>query len=303
MVSVCRSTAAWPASATPRVGVTGSPHTVTVVYTNTDGNYAGSTGDLTGGQTVSQALTSTTVTADANPSVFSQSVTFTATVTVDSSGGQPVTDPMGTVIFSVGGDPIGEGTLTVVDGQDQATFATRTLTTGSHVIWANYTGDGANFGASPNSAPIIQVVNPAMTTTTVTSDANPSVYGQMVTFTATATATAPGGGLPTGSVQFLINATNFGGPAALIDGTASVVDAALSVSGLPYNVTAFYTNFDGNYAGSAGALTGGQMVNKATPSYSNLLSPAMTYGDKRATPSSAPSATSGPRPPCSPPAA
>ena len=40
--------------------------------------------------------------------------------------------------------------------------------------------------------------------------ANPSVYGQSVTFTATVASNPPGSGTPTGTVQFQIDGTNFG---------------------------------------------------------------------------------------------
>ena len=46
----------------------------------------------------------------------------------------------------------------------------------------------------------------------ITSPANPSVYGQSVTFTATVAANPPGSGTPTGTVQFQIDGTNFGPP-------------------------------------------------------------------------------------------
>ena len=44
----------------------------------------------------------------------------------------------------------------------------------------------------------------------VVSSANASVYGQSVTFTATVTNTSSTGVIPTGSVQFVVDGTNFG---------------------------------------------------------------------------------------------
>ena len=75
--------------------------------------------------------TSTALTSSVNPSTYGQSVTFTATVTGSGT-------PTGTVTFYAGAvnpaDQIGTGTLSVVDGQDEATFSTAALTAGSHTI-------------------------------------------------------------------------------------------------------------------------------------------------------------------------
>jgi len=73
-------------------------HIVTAAYSG-DGNYATSTGNLTGGQTVKPVLksTSTVVGSSLNPSVYGQSVTFTATIT--GAGGTPT----GTVQFKIDG--------------------------------------------------------------------------------------------------------------------------------------------------------------------------------------------------------
>src|SRR3989442_7073294 len=66
-------------------------HPITADYANAT-NFANSSGTLAGGQTVNQASTSTDVTSSDHPSNFGQSVTFTATVSVDSprSGALPV---------------------------------------------------------------------------------------------------------------------------------------------------------------------------------------------------------------------
>ena len=108
------------------------------------------------------------------------------------------------------------------------------------------------------------LVAQAATQTTVTSSANPSIAGQSVTFTATVTANDLGAGTPTGSVQFMIDGSDYGDPVTLGDGgTAIISDAALDASGSPHSVSAVYTNLDGNYAGGTGTLIGGQVVNPA----------------------------------------
>src|SRR5213078_4757873 len=101
---------------------------------------------------------------------------------------------------------IGVGTL---DATGKATFATSSLSVGSHSITAVYGGD-SNFKAAVSTA-VVQVVNIAATTTAVTSSVNPSVTGQTVTFTATVSTTAPGAGVAGGTIQFKDGAGNLGG--------------------------------------------------------------------------------------------
>ena len=114
------------------------------IQNNTTGtitsNESGAGSTASASLTVNQASTSTTVASSSNPSVFGQSVTFTATV---SSGAGT---PTGTVTFLDGGSPIGTGTLS----GGVATFTTSALAVGSHVITTSYGGD-ANFTGSTGS--------------------------------------------------------------------------------------------------------------------------------------------------------
>src|SRR5205807_2444116 len=80
-----------------------------------------------------------------------------------------------------------------------------------------------------------------------TSSANPSAFGQAVTFTATVSAVAPGVGVPTGSVDFFDVTTNtdLGTGTLKPDGTATVTAGGLAFG--PHTVTATYgttTNFN-----------------------------------------------------------
>ena len=65
---------------TAALSVAGSPHTITAEYSS-DGNVGGSSGTLSGGQTVVKRRSTTAVTRPNPSSVYGQSVTFTATVT------------------------------------------------------------------------------------------------------------------------------------------------------------------------------------------------------------------------------
>jgi hypothetical protein len=137
--------------------------------------------------TVAPAATTSAVVASGNPSIWGQSVTFTATVSVTSPGAGT---PTGTVTFKDGSTTLGTGTLQLVGSLDQATFSTTGLSVGSHTITAAYNTDG-NF-LSSTSAGINQQVNQATPTITW---ANPSgiTYGTALSATQLdATASVPG---------------------------------------------------------------------------------------------------------------
>ena len=114
--------------------------------------------------------------------------------------------PTGSVTFFAGATPLGSAPLS----GGVASLAVTTLTVGSDSITAVYSGD-PNFAGSPSTA-LSQTVEQDGTTTAVVSSANPSVFGQSVTFTATVSPTAPGSGTPTGTVIFMDGSTVLGSP-------------------------------------------------------------------------------------------
>ncbi len=217
--------------------------------------------------TIANAPSTTALVVDTNPSVFGQSVTFTATVTATPPGSGT---PTGTVTFLDGATSIGTGTL---DGSGVATLATGALSVATHSITAQYAGD-ANFGPSTSTA-VSQVVNQAATTTALTSGANPSVFGQNVTFTATVTPTAPGAGTPTGTVTFKDGATTLG-TGTLAGGVATFSTSTLSVTTHP--VTAVYAG-DTSFQTSTSS-TVSQVVNQAsqTITYTSTAPAAASVG-------------------------
>jgi Bacterial Ig-like domain (group 3) len=199
----------------------------------------------------SQKAAGTSVTSSASPSVFGQSVTFTATVAPTQPG---LGTPTGTVTFAdvTSGATLGTATL---DATGKATFTTTALSLGTHTVRADYSGD-SKFPAS--SGTVTQTVNRASTTTALASATNPSTANQSVTFTATVTATAPGSGTPTGTVTFTDTTSGTTLGTANVDTTGK---ATFSTTGLgigTHTITASYAG-TGNFAPSNRSVT--QTVN------------------------------------------
>jgi hypothetical protein len=136
-----------------------SPGTFSPVLTVSDpfGNEATVTKSI-----MVSAPTATEVTSSQNPSVFGQSVTFTATVSpvVPGTG-----TPTGTVTFLLDGSQVGTGTLS----GGAATFTTSALTAGNHTITTSYAGAGDFTGSSGSLTGNPQVVTPAPLTITASS--------------------------------------------------------------------------------------------------------------------------------------
>jgi CSLREA domain-containing protein len=217
-------------------GLAVGSHTITVNYSG-DSNFSASTSAAIT-QTVNQASTTTTVSSSMNPSAFGQAVTFTATVSANAPGSDI---PTGMVTFLDGAATLGSTSL----AGGIATLTTSTLELGNHPITASYSGD-ANFNASTSGA-ITQTVNQAPTTTTLAYSANPSVFGQTVTFTATV---APSGsGTPTGAVTFSDSGTSIGS-GTLSGGIATFSTSSLTVG--MHTITATYSG-DTDFTASTSA--------------------------------------------------
>ena len=237
-------------------------HTVTATYSGS-GNFQGTVGTLSGGQVVGQATDTTVVTSNQNPSVFGQSVTLTATISgqfglakVGKTRIQKIVT--GTVTWSAN---TGCGSTAVTPGNPgTATCVTTILPVGTDAITATYSGDSNHGGSSGTLSN--QVVSPASAAATVSSSLNPSTYGQAVSFGVSVAAVAPGAGMPTGTVQFAVDGTNFGSAVTLSSGTATSGSINTLAEGT-HTVTATYSG-SGNFQGTVGTLSGGQVVGQAT---------------------------------------
>ncbi len=223
--------------------------TDTITATYSGATYFLASGPVSLAQVVKGYETTTTVTSSANPSVYGESVKFTATITSTGTG------ETGTMTFKNGSVTLGTGTVS----GGKATFTTSatalTVSTAGHSITAVYSGDSNFLGST--SAALKQIVDEATTSTTVKSSLNPSTSGQTVTFTATVKEKAASTVTPTGTVNFMDGATKIGSH-ALAGGVAAFSTSKLASGS--HNITAVYV---GNADDSTSTST--VLVQKVNP--------------------------------------
>jgi hypothetical protein len=282
-------------------GAVAGNHTISARY-NGDGNF----GATTSGQqsnnaqtlTINKGTTSSAVTTNVNPSVYGQPVQFTATVAAPNSG---AILPTGSVDFVDGGVVIAQNVpLANVGGVMTASVSAGpsggagTLSVGQHTISVVYHGD-ANYltSSTPISGPqaLVETVNKAVTTTSISSSANAANTGQQIVLTAVVSVSSPGAGVPTGTVQFIYqNAPTqpqvLGSAPVVVtavQGQGNLNIATLTLSnGLPAGNPQIVASYSGdtNFVSSQSApLT--QAVNKTATNitFSSSLNPSI-YGNQ-----------------------
>jgi Bacterial Ig-like domain (group 3)/MBG domain (YGX type) len=189
--------------------------------------------------TIAPRPTATTVQLSGpNPTTYGQSLSITVVV---SSG---IGTPNGNVTLFDAATPVATAALV----NAQVTFNLTSLSAGSHSLSVQYSGDGG-FAPSTSTA-VTQSVLTAKTTTQLTSSVNPSRTGEAVVFTAAVSPVSPGGGVPTGSVEF-IRAGVVVATAPLNSGTA-----LFTINSLPVGKHQFQARYVGspNHAGSASVV-------------------------------------------------
>ncbi len=202
--------------------------------------------------------TTTTLSSSANPSVYAQAVTLTATVSVDAPDSGA---PSGTINFFDGATLLNSTPvpLSLVGGQYRATFSTSSLavnSTSGYSITAVYSGDTDTL--SSQSTPLVQLVDPDQTVTSLATSKSPSAFGMSVTFTATVSVTAPGSSAPTGTISFFEGATLLNSTPATLSLVSGQYQATFSTASMAvnatsgYSITAFYSG-DTDTAGSQSA--------------------------------------------------
>jgi Bacterial Ig-like domain (group 3) len=188
---------------------------------------------------ITQAATTTTISASANPINFGQATTLTATV-------QPGTGntATGTITFVDNGNNIGTATLS----NNVAHITVSNLSVGSHALGAQYGGDSTFAGSTSNY--VLENVNQGPVSVTETVSANPSTWGQSVTFTANVAPTQATT-TPTGFVVFVDGSSNLVS-VPLVNGSAQYSVSTLNAGA--HSILAKYSG-DTNYlAGTSPAV-------------------------------------------------
>jgi Bacterial Ig-like domain (group 3)/Putative Ig domain/Calx-beta domain len=233
-------------------------HSISAGYGG-DANFTSSGAFLT--QVVNTASTTSSLSASGSPWYYGASVTFTATVSVNSPG---TGTPTGTETFKDGATTIGTATLS----SGVATFSLSSLSVGSHSITALYSGDSTH--ASSTSSALSQSVLAAVTSTTVSSSVSPSVFGQSVTFTATVSVTA-GGGTPDGTVTFKDGSTTLA-TTTLSAGATTYTTSSLAMA--THSITAVYNGVT-NYATSTSSTLSQAVGPNSSTSVSSSLNASL----------------------------
>jgi ELWxxDGT repeat protein len=174
-------------------------HPVTATYQG-DGNYNGSSANLTQTVTPATAATTTTVHPSVTSAVVGQQVALTATV-LPSAG---TTKPVGSITFKDGNTVLGAA---VLDPTGKAQLLTTSLGAGTHTITATF--GGASVFTGSTSAPVTVSVRLG-SKTTLAASASAIVATQAVTLTATVGAVPGGAVQPAGSVTFYDGTTAIG---------------------------------------------------------------------------------------------
>jgi hypothetical protein len=234
------------ATSAPAASLSVGVHTITVNYLG-NGTFATVEGSLPI-QTVNEAAATVTVASSTNPSVYGQPVTLSATVSAVAPGAGT---PAGQVDFSVDGKTR-DGPVTL-DGTGKASAAAiASMTPGTHTMAATYLGDG-NFATISAQLSSPQTVNKSNSSVVVASSNNPSKANTSVTFTAVVTAVAPGVGIPTGQVNFQVDA-GADSPVTL-DSTGKANAAPITkLAKGTHTVSVNYVG-DANFAPGSGTLT------------------------------------------------
>jgi uncharacterized protein (TIGR03382 family) len=209
-------------------------HTIQSCYVDTtDNDFLGSCSPVYNVVVVPDP-TSTVVTSSADPSTPNQNVIFTANIVDQYAIGA------GTVNFYDGTLLLGSG---VANAQGNATFSTSALIVGKHTITACLVAS-LDYNASVPCGTLVQLVTlvptgPLATVTLLTSSANPSIFGQSVTFAASVATTGAFAQVPAGTLTFYDGSSILSTTTLDSSGNATFTTSTLAVG--THTITAAYT--------------------------------------------------------------
>ena len=211
--------------------------------------------------------TTTTLTSSLNPSVYGQDVTFTATVAPAPDGG--------TVAFKDGGTSIASIAVNTTTGK--ASFTTNSLSVGTHVITAAYSGT-TNYEPSASNV-VNQVVKRASKVVVFCAD-TPLIVNTTATGTVTITGIPDAGSAPpTGKVYLSHTGNGTLSPSTYTlqesdGGQFEFTYTPADGDNSPHVITASY---DGNSEYAPGTDTFEQVVTKRAVDIQMSLSPTSAY--------------------------
>ena len=214
-------------------------HSITVQYPG-DTNFVGSTSNaiVLTADAATPAITLTD--SPSATSVYGATITLTAQLSNQGSGGTPT----GTAQFFDGAVLVGTATL---DGTGKATIdltGSGSLAVGSHSLTAKYSGDSefASVTSTAVTHAVTKASSSSVVTTTVTSSLNPSIYGDVVTLSIHVSSSV--GIQPTGSVTIVDGTTTLGTPALDSSGNATFTNPAFTAGS--HTIVVTYSG-DSNY--------------------------------------------------------
>ena len=213
-------------------------HTILATYPSST-DWVGSSSTLS--LTVSLANTTIAVTAPTAVYVYGAPISMSATVTPVAPA---TTTPTGTVNFTIGGTSYPATSYTNAGDVMTANLVINTLpaSASAYTVAATYSGD-ANYNPNLGTAAVTgPTVNPANTTTVLTTSNNPAAAGQAVQFTATVKSVSPSTATVTGSVTFAVkNNTTLVTTNTVVPFTGGVAVLSQTLTGgTTYAVTATY---------------------------------------------------------------
>jgi sugar lactone lactonase YvrE len=207
---------------------------------------------------VSLATTALTLAGPATPIDAGAMLVVTATLTTNGIA------PTGALTLRDSSASIATQTISATGS---FAFSTASLAIGTHTLTAAYAGDSNN--AAAVSATITVVVQQAQSVTTLSSSANPSVFGQSITLTAAITSDSPS---ISGSISFMDGATALGS-VPVLNGAASLASSGLAFGA--HRITAVYSG-DTNHAASTSSVIVEQIVQSPSEALTSSLNPSVS---------------------------